>query len=71
MGTCDLYEDGVSAESGDGVRAEGLRGGRDLPDAGGGGHLQGPGKQQHTTRPTHGAARLWEKKSQSKLEPDR
>ncbi|KAF0047585.1 hypothetical protein F2P81_001218 [Scophthalmus maximus] len=42
VGTCDLYEDGGTEESGDGVRTEGLRRRRDLPDAGGGGYLQGP-----------------------------
>lgn len=48
VGTCDLYEDGGAEESGDGVRTEGLHCSRDLHDAGGGGHLQGAGEQQHT-----------------------
>ena len=51
VGTCDVYEDGGSEESGDGVRTEGLRGGGDVSDAGGGGHLQGPSKQHTTTPP--------------------
>lgn len=53
VGTCDLYEDGGSEESGDGVRTEGLHRSRDLPDAGGGGHLQGPGEQHTTITPQH------------------
>lgn len=49
VGTRDLYEDGGPEESGDRVRAEGLRRSGDLPDAGGGGHLQGPGEQRAKT----------------------
>lgn len=47
VGTCDLYEDRRAEESGDCVGTEGLHRSRDLPDAGGGGHLQGP-SEQHT-----------------------
>lgn len=47
VGTCDLYEDRRAEESGDCVGTEGLHSSRDLPDAGGGGHLQGP-SEQHT-----------------------
>lgn len=39
-----MYEDGGSEEPGDGVWIEGLHRSRDLSDAGGGGHLQGPGE---------------------------
>lgn len=41
MGTCDLYEDCGTEESGDGLGTEGLHRSRNVPDAGGGGHLQG------------------------------
>lgn len=44
VGTRDVYEDRRTEESGDRVGAEGLHRSRDLPDARGGGHLQGPSK---------------------------
>lgn len=56
VGTCDLYEDSSTEESGDGVWTEGLHRSRNLPDAGGGGHLQGPGERMSTrikTIPQH------------------
>lgn len=43
-----MHEDGGAAESGDGVWTERLRRSRDLHDAGGRGHLQGPGEERGT-----------------------
>lgn len=45
VGICNLHEDRGFEEPGDGVGSEGLHRRRNLPDAGGGGHLQGPGEQ--------------------------
>lgn len=57
VGTRDLYEDGGAEESGDGVRTEGLHRSGDVSDAGGGGHLQGPGEQHAgQPKPPHFAA---------------
>uniref|UniRef100_A0A2K5MRP8 Cleavage and polyadenylation specific factor 1 n=1 Tax=Cercocebus atys TaxID=9531 RepID=A0A2K5MRP8_CERAT len=44
VGACDLHEDSVAAQRGDCVRPQRLRGRRDLPHAGGGGHVPRTGK---------------------------
>lgn len=46
VGICDLHEDRCAEESGDCVGSEGLHRRGNLPDAGGGGHLQGSGEHQ-------------------------
>lgn len=50
VGICNLHEDSSIEESGDSVGSEGLHRRRNLPDAGGGGHLQGPGEQPQANR---------------------
>lgn len=49
VGARDLHEDGGAEESGDSVGAEGLHRGRDMLDAGRGGHLQGQSEQHFST----------------------
>lgn len=44
VGTRHVHEDGGTEESGDCVWTEGLHRSRNVSDAGGGGHLQGPGE---------------------------
>lgn len=66
VGTRYLYEDCGPEEPGDGVWPEGLRGSGDLPDAGGGGHLQGPG-EEHTTIQTSQSEHMGMETTKSKI----